>query len=334
MLLKVHTMPMKTRGVAWLVVACVAVGGMSALSASAAEPLPMPMFIMNADGTGLRQLVHLHDHDCTGSPMWTRDGKYILFDAWRRKEGSHNCHTYRVNADGTWPVDLGLGAMPSPDPAGVRGIATHLYDDQQGIWLGKKDKGVFGEDGLIDSSGGSPRWHPTEPKLAYVKWSGGIVMRDLSGPDIGEEEVVVPAEFAPYVGFSWSPDGKAIAFYSNRQGANNTELLVLNVAVKDSQPEVKDSGKVGWILSWSPDGRKIAYSNFCKETGTRQVFIVDPGSDAAPYRMEGQDAARHNGGPAWSPDGKQIVFSSRAVVKEPPKELPKQPEAPLVEAAK
>jgi Tol biopolymer transport system component len=301
----------------WRVACFVALALLSTLALDSQRPARADgLYIMNSDGANLRQLVRLIDHPSVGSPMWSRDGKHVYFDAWRPKEGSRLCHTYRVNADGTWPVDLGLGAMPSPDPAGIRGIATHLYDDQAGIWLGKKDKALVDGDGLIEPDAGSPRWHPHETKLAYVKWSGGIWMRDLSGPEPGDEELVVPAEFAPYVGYSWAPDGKAIAFYSNRKGANETELLVLNVAEKGHQPEVKDSGKIGWILSWSPDGKKIAYSNFCQETGTRQVMIADPGSDARPYRLAGQVAERNNGGPAWSPDGKQIVFGSSAVVKQ------------------
>jgi Tol biopolymer transport system component len=246
--------------------------------------------------------------------MWTRDGKYILLDAWRQKEGATHAHIYQVNADGTWPVDLGPGAMPSRHPSEKGQLATHYYGDMRGVWLGTEKKIQ------IDPDSGSPRWHPYEPKIAYVKWSGGIAMRSFTGGELGEEEIIVPAEYAPYVGFSWAPDGKAIAFYSNRNGNDNSELLVLNVANPESEPEVKDSGKVGWILSWSPDGKKIAYSNYCEDTKTRQLFIVAPSTNDAPYRLEGQDKTRHNGSPAWSPDGKQIVFSSseakKAVVKD------------------
>jgi Tol biopolymer transport system component len=277
---------------------------------------PQPLYIMNADGTKLRPLVHLHDHQSTGSPMWTRDGKSILIDAWRNSEDATKAHIYRINADGTWPVDLGPGAMPSSNPNDANQIATHYYGELSGVWLSTKGQSGVSDGRQVEGNAGSPRWHPYLPKLAYVKWSGGIAMREISSEGIGDEEMIVPAELHPYVGFSWSPDGKAIAFYSNRHGEGKTELIVLDVAKQGAEPEVKDTGKVGWILSWSPDGTKIAYSNYCQARKCRQLYIAEPATNEPPQLLEGQDPTRHNYQPAWSPDGKQIAFTSLEVTPE------------------
>jgi hypothetical protein len=75
--------------------------------AKKSERSPEPLYIMNSDGTNLRKLVQLSDHECSGSPVWTRDGKSILFDAWHRKGTYTDSHIYKVNVDGSWPTDLG-----------------------------------------------------------------------------------------------------------------------------------------------------------------------------------------------------------------------------------
>ena len=107
----------------------------------------------------------------------------------------------------------------------------------------------------------------------------------------------------------WSPDGRRIAFTSERDGdgeiytmtpdGSRVRQLTINDGPFDAEP------------NWSPDGRKIAF------TSGRDAV------DATPFQVEiytmranGDDQTRLTFDdlsdflPSWSPDGRRIAFSS------------------------
>ena len=97
---------------------------------------------------------------------------------------------------------------------------------------------------------------------------------------------------------AWSPDGRQIAFSSNRAG--NYEIFVMNEDGSGSPRRLTE----GVQPAWSPDGEKIAFSS--NRAGNYEIFVMnEDGSDSeSPRRLtEGVQ-------PAWSPDGEKIAFSS------------------------
>ena len=71
-------------------------------------------------------------------------------------------------------------------------------------------------------------------------------------------------------GPAWSPDGRQIAFVSDRDG--NWEIYVMN-ADGSSQTNLTndlpdDTGPV-----WSPDGRQIAFV-FCRD-GSYEIYVMN-----------------------------------------------------------
>ena len=99
---------------------------------------------------------------------------------------------------------------------------------------------------------------------------------------------------------AWSPDGKRIAFYSERDG--NAEIYVMNAdgtAVTRLTNSTADEG----YPSWSPDGKRIA---FMRRTGRTELFTMNAdGSDQKPLLTVDKGDAID---PRWSPDGARIVF--------------------------
>ena len=118
----------------------------------------------------------------------------------------------------------------------------------------------------------------------------------------------------------WSPDGRYLAFLSDRGGSGALWM----VAFKDGQPagepvRVKDGMQdVISFLGWTTRG--LAYSQFQR---TDDIYTVpvdaasgQPNSDLRliPYRRTG-----HNTVPEWSPDGKYLAFvsSSSSALEQP-----------------
>jgi len=97
---------------------------------------------------------------------------------------------------------------------------------------------------------------------------------------------------------AWSPDGREIAFQSNRSGSWD----IWCVASQGGQPRpVTADDEIDYMPSWSPDGRWIA---FASSSGLR--FAPADGS-ARPRLL--LDARVSILSPKWSPDGRWIYFS-------------------------
>jgi Tol biopolymer transport system component len=121
---------------------------------------------------------------------------------------------------------------------------------------------------------------------------------------------------------TWSPDGKQIAFNSNRDPDGSSKIWVMNAdggnqhRLTDihgtSNPIFYDDG--GPV--WSPDGTKILFGGYRDFNGTRNCAVVNcaelfvmnaDGSNDVPLT---NDPTRDGGFAArWSPDGTRIVAS-------------------------
>ena len=102
-------------------------------------------------------------------------------------------------------------------------------------------------------------------------------------------------------GVKWSPDGKRIAFYSDREGGVH-DIWSISPDGSDARKEVDAREMSVWFPRWSPDGSKISVNN---QTGT---FIVDlTRSPRTLSALPPIDADRLFRGFAWSRDGKWIA---------------------------
>ena len=99
-----------------------------------------------------------------------------------------------------------------------------------------------------------------------------------------------------------SPDGKQIAFTSNRDG--NFEIYTMN-SDGSNQRRLTENQADDVLPAWSPDGKRLAFVSR-REDLHDEIFIINA-DGTNPMRMTFSDGEDRE--PSWSPDGKQIVFS-------------------------
>lgn len=100
----------------------------------------------------------------------------------------------------------------------------------------------------------------------------------------------------------WSPDGRTIAFQSNR--SKNSDIWLMNADGTNLRQLTKHT-KDDFFHNWSPDGTRLV---FCSErSGNRDIWTINVKTG------ETKQLTKHPQGdddPSWSPDGNQIAFDS------------------------
>ena len=140
----------------------------------------------------------------------------------------------------------------------------------------------------------------------------------------------------------WSPDGKTIAFLSNREEEKQSQIYILPFHGGEARQLTELKGQIG-AVSWSPQGDKLLLQfrkkdadavEREKDEAKKKLGIVDRRITRADFRMDGTgylpeerwhvwtvdiasaevtqltDGQYDEQSPRWSPDGKQIAFIS------------------------
>ena len=107
----------------------------------------------------------------------------------------------------------------------------------------------------------------------------------------------------------WSPDGKSIAFVSQRDGNREIYLTRADSLAGAGSAELINITRhpaEDWTPAWSPDGRHISFSS--NRQGNWEIFTVSV--DGTGLRQITSDGYG-NLSPSWSPDGRTMVYSSK-----------------------
>lgn len=153
---------------------------------------------------------------------------------------------------------------------------------------------------------------PQGDKVAYLTDRHGTfdiyLMSAIDGKDLGrlvegEKSSNFESMFVLRPGFTWSPDGRSIAFAAKSNNKNT--LYVLDVKKKKVRKRFKFELDGLFEPTWSPDGRKIAVAGI--QDGWSDIFVVDIEDESLTRVTHDPYDERHLD---WSPDGEWIAMSS------------------------
>ncbi len=209
------------------------------------------VFVMDADGTGLRQLT---ESGFDQWPDWFPNGKRIAFTSFR--DGFPN--VYVMNADGSdeHPLIASLQGRlePSVSPSGkqIAYFGSVAPDVPPTIWVANADG--TGEHELTDEGpweDSNPTWSNNGRQIAFSSNRGGpsfeIYVMNADGSNVHPVAPAPGRDLAP----SWSPDDKQIAFTKSRAGDLN--IWVMNANGSGVPTQITSSPAFEGFPDWAPD---------------------------------------------------------------------------------
>lgn len=233
------------------------------------------------------------------SPTFSPDGQWIAF----------SCY-----------LDTNYDIHVLPAKGGASKALTRV---QQSLffplaWSADSKRIVYSENGdllEVSKDGGKPRRlmfahdasqpaiSPRGERLAYAQGKANVNLwrLDLRRAGGASTALMFPTsgqERAPHI----SPDGKRIAFESERSGSH--EVWVSDL---DGNDALQLSNFHSWTGTprWSPDGQQIVFDS--RVSGEPGLYLVDPHT-ALPKRVATNGLTASI--PSWSNDGKWIYFRS------------------------
>ena len=286
------------------------------------------IFVMNADGRRVRRLTKHPQYDAV--PAWSPDGQKITFMSFRdlhRIDGAINGEIYVMNPDGTNPINL------TQSPERPDGVSSWSPDGKQIAFTSAE---IFNGDGVfhwdiwvMDADGGnlrnltnhhaqewSPAWSPDGDQITFSSERDRAWEFEVWG---NREVYVMNTDGANLINLTnhpardsspaWSPDGRQIAFSSDRDG--NKEVYVMNAdgtnPINLTNHPARDSSP-----AWSPDGLRIAFSTNRdgdwekKPNDNWEVYVINA-DGANPINLTNHPA--WDSSPAWAPAPTLSVFS-------------------------
>jgi Tol biopolymer transport system component len=210
------------------------------------------------------------------APVWTEDGREIVF---------LNIGLSRAEL---WRIDVSGSASRSAEPRQL----TALGENATGASISRRGHRLAYTSFSIHSS----IWRIAAPDGSKVREEKSAGSLNGDTPFIYSTRDDTSPEF--------SPDGKRIAFMSNRSG--DLEIWVCD---SDGSNPVQLTSFRGPNVStprWSPDGGRIAFDSDAE--GEFDIWMINAGG-GKPKRMTTDPA--NDGNPSWSRDGRWIYFDSK-----------------------
>jgi dipeptidyl aminopeptidase/acylaminoacyl peptidase len=243
-----------------------------------------------------RQLTRINDGSRVSGPTFSPDGMWVAYSTSFSSETPepmpYNGNRLIVMRSRNWGSETHIVSVFSGDPVTIAG-------------------GAGGGGG----GGGGPLWamSATGPVLVREEFSGDRKNRAIVETDVKGVSHTIWKDYDP----AWwslangartvvSPDGKTIAFMSDRTGWAHLYVIPTD-ATSDTQARQLGKGDFGdCFASWSPDSKSIAFAH--SEKGNQQERFISI-VDVATGKIQPVVTARGvNYEPVFSADGTKLAY--------------------------
>jgi Tol biopolymer transport system component/DNA-binding winged helix-turn-helix (wHTH) protein len=267
------------------------------------------IFLLSVDTGERRQLTTPPAGGGDGTAVFSPDGQTLAFN---RSVNSGNVNEiYRVTTS---------GGEPQPVTNDNRIILGFAWASNNELVF-SSDRGGARALWRISSQGGEPvkldvgAWNPTWPTisirgnhLAFVESfiDANIWRIPLPGSTSQNKTPVKLISSTRYDSSAqYSPDGKRIAFRSDRSGSN--EIWLCDSEGQSPVQLTHVGGPLAGSPRWSPDGQYIAFDS--RHEGQSHIYVIS--ADGGPVRRLTEQPAIQVV-PKWSSDGRWIYFYSNS----------------------
>jgi Tol biopolymer transport system component len=197
------------------------------------------IYVMSSDGRRLWRLTNHLGRDL--DPAWSPDGTRIAFVS------------YRIGAGEIFLMDSLCGVSPESCGANLRQITQNSSEDLE------------------------PDWSPDGTQIIFSTYRNGnseIYVMDVSCvrwlEDCERSALRLTHHPAQDRFPAWSPDGRQIAFVSNRTG--NDEIFLMDEQGNNVR-QLTFTVSSDWHPTWSEDGREILFQSY--RDGNAEVYVMN-----------------------------------------------------------
>jgi Tol biopolymer transport system component len=201
-----------------------------------------PLWIVNADGTGLTQLTTDGANDYR--PTWSPDGSRIAFVSTR----DGNAEIYVMNADGTGQTNITNDDADDNSPAWSPSGNSILFDSDRNAAAGTAIYSMTpAGDSVTPLVGGyNPEWSPSGTRFLFLRGSQIWISESPGASSV--REVTADAFFHLTPG--WSPDESRLVYATSI--TSNEEIWTINSADGDNATQLTaDTDGDNFTPSWT-----------------------------------------------------------------------------------